>query len=79
MYYEGTGHRAVVRPALGVERTGRLRDDVARLTQDLAHELEALIRHAPQQWHLMSPNWPSDLPDTATASSNRATEGARRR
>jgi phosphatidylinositol dimannoside acyltransferase len=44
-----------------MERTGRLRDDVARATQLLAYELEALIRHAPEQWHLMQPNWPSDF------------------
>ena len=31
---------------------GKLRDDVARITQDLAHELEVLIRRAPDQWHL---------------------------
>jgi KDO2-lipid IV(A) lauroyltransferase len=29
-------------------------------TQALATELEALIRRAPTQWHLMQPNWPSD-------------------
>ena len=39
---------------------GRLRDDVARVTQDLADELEGLIRAAPEQWHLIQPNWPSD-------------------
>ena len=42
------------------ERRGKLRDDVARVTQDLAHELEYLIRRAPEQWHLFQPNWPSD-------------------
>ena len=43
-----------------MERQGGLREDVARITQDLAHELEALIRRAPEQWHLFQPNWPSD-------------------
>ena len=43
-----------------LDRRGRFRDDVARLTQDLAHELEHLIRREPEQWHLQSPNWPSD-------------------
>ena len=42
------------------EREGRLRDDVVRVTQVLAHELEDLIRAAPEQWHLLQPNWPSD-------------------
>ena len=61
VYFEGSGHHAVVRDALDLTRTGRLRDDVARITQDLAHELEELIRAAPEQWHLLQPNWPSDL------------------
>ena len=30
-----------------------------RVTQDLAHALEDLIRRAPEQWHLLQPNWPS--------------------
>jgi len=59
------GVHGVVRPPLKVTRQGRLRDDVTRVTQDLAHELEELIRRAPEQWHLMQPNWPSD---NATAS-----------
>jgi phosphatidylinositol dimannoside acyltransferase len=50
----------VVRPPLSPERHGGLRDDVARLTQVLAGELEYLIRRAPEQWHLFQPNWPSD-------------------
>jgi phosphatidylinositol dimannoside acyltransferase len=54
------GHHAIVRPALRVPSTGRFRDDVAALTQALAHELEWLIRRAPEQWHLFQPNWPSD-------------------
>jgi KDO2-lipid IV(A) lauroyltransferase len=41
-------------------RHGRFREDVARLTQDMAGELEGLIRRAPEQWHLQQPNWPSD-------------------
>jgi KDO2-lipid IV(A) lauroyltransferase len=50
----------VVRPPIPIERTGRLRDDVTRITQLVADELEALIRVAPEQWHLLQPNWPSD-------------------
>jgi KDO2-lipid IV(A) lauroyltransferase len=57
---EGRAHHAIVRPPLPTERSGRLRDDVARITQHLAGEFEALIRAAPRQWHLMQPNWPSD-------------------
>jgi KDO2-lipid IV(A) lauroyltransferase len=55
------GHAAWVRPPLPVERVEkRLRDDVQRITQLLAHELEILIRRAPSQWHMFQPNWPSD-------------------
>ena len=61
------GHHAVVRPPMVIERRGGLRDDVARITQDIAHELESLIRIDPTQWHLMSPNWPSDHEALAAA------------
>jgi phosphatidylinositol dimannoside acyltransferase len=54
------GHHAVIRPPVPSERRGRLRDDVVRITQALARELEFLIRRAPEQWHLFQPNWPSD-------------------
>jgi KDO2-lipid IV(A) lauroyltransferase len=60
VYYRGRGHHGVIRAPLPVERRGRLRDDVARVTQLLARELEVLIRAEPEQWHLMQPNWPSD-------------------
>ncbi|HAP75199.1 MAG TPA: phosphatidylinositol mannoside acyltransferase [Acidimicrobiaceae bacterium] len=54
------GHHAIVRPPIPLTRLGGLRDDVARITQLLAHELEFLIRRSPEQWHLFQPNWPSD-------------------
>jgi KDO2-lipid IV(A) lauroyltransferase len=66
VYFRGPGIHTVVRPPLPVERRGKLRDDVARLTQDIARELELLIREAPEQWHLMEPNWPSDREALAT-------------
>jgi KDO2-lipid IV(A) lauroyltransferase len=59
-YFAGQGHHCVVNAPLTVERTGKLRADVTALTQAIAHALEDLIRVAPEQWHLMSPNWPSD-------------------
>lgn len=63
VYFEGRrGHRGVVRPPVPVERTGKFRDDVQRITQALAHELEDLIGEAPSQWHMFQPNWPSDRP-----------------
>ena len=60
VYVRGEGYHAVVRPPVDTTREGRLRDDVARVSQALAHELELLIRAAPTQWHLLQPNWPSD-------------------
>ena len=59
--YWGDGTRyANARPPLDTTRHGRMRDDVARVTQDLAHEFELLIAAAPEQWHMLQPNWPSD-------------------
>jgi KDO2-lipid IV(A) lauroyltransferase len=37
-----------------------MRQDVQRLTEEMARSLEGLIRLAPEQWHLFQPNWPSD-------------------
>jgi KDO2-lipid IV(A) lauroyltransferase len=53
-------YHAVLQPPLDSTRSGRMRQDVHRLTQDMAHALEELIRLAPEQWHLFQPNWPSD-------------------
>ncbi len=53
-------YHAVLRPPLDSARTGRLRQDVQRLTAEIAASLEGLIRQAPEQWHLFQPNWPSD-------------------
>lgn len=61
VYHTDYGTHGIVRPDPGFERTdARLRDDATTLTQILAIELEWLIRQAPTQWHLMTPNWPSD-------------------
>ena len=40
-------HHGVVREPMTVERRGTLREDVARVTQGIAHELESLIRIDP--------------------------------
>lgn len=61
VYFRGSGHHALVEPPLTVERQGkRLREDIVRVTQDIAVALEGLIALAPDQWHLQQPNWPSD-------------------
>lgn len=61
IYFDGPRHHlGVVRPALPVGRVGSFRDDVVHVTQHLARELEHLIRRAPEQWHVLQPNWPSE-------------------
>jgi KDO2-lipid IV(A) lauroyltransferase len=57
------GHRGVIGAPISAERTGRLRDDVVRVTQTLTNALEDLIRRAPTQWHNFQATWPSDLTD----------------
>jgi lauroyl/myristoyl acyltransferase len=62
VYFDGPElRRSIVCPPLDTSRQGKLRDDVQRVTQAIAHALEDLIRRAPEQWHLLQPNWPSDL------------------
>ena len=72
VYNRGDVNHAVCRPPLPVERRGRFRDDVVRVTQDLAHALEELIAAAPEQWHVMQPNWPSDTEALAAATAKRS-------
>ncbi len=55
-----TGHLGLVMRPVDATRHGGLRQDVGRVTQALAYDLEYLIRRAPEQWHLFQPNWPSD-------------------
>jgi KDO2-lipid IV(A) lauroyltransferase len=59
--YSGPGrdHFAVVTPPIEVVRMARLREDVSRVTQLIAVELESLIRRAPEQWHVLQPRFSS--------------------
>lgn len=59
-YFDGEGHHVVIRPPLPVPDEPVQADQVGSMTQALAEELEALVRRAPEQWHLVVPNWPSD-------------------
>lgn len=61
VYFDGMHHQGIANAPIDTTRQGRFRADVARVTQALAHELEDLIRRDPEQWHLLQPNWPSDL------------------
>jgi KDO2-lipid IV(A) lauroyltransferase len=54
------GHLGRILAPLDTERTAGFREDLVRVSQDLAHRFEELIAAAPEQWLLMQPNWPSD-------------------
>ena len=57
---KGGRHRFIVHPPIEVP-DGETADERVRLaTQALADVLEEIIRPAPEQWHLLLPNWPSD-------------------
>lgn len=60
VYWRNHTRQAISTPPLDTTRHGKLRQDVARVTQDLAKDFEYLIAQAPEQWHMLSPNWPSD-------------------
>ena len=75
-----TGHLGLVRPPLPLVRTDEgLHADVLRGTQALAHELEYLVRRAPQQWHMFQPNWPQTLVIEACETRTSAQMDANRR
>lgn len=59
-YFKEGGYRVVVRDRLRIPEEGSRSEMVASITQALARELESIIREAPEQWHLVQPNWPSD-------------------
>ncbi|MEX0768139.1 MAG: phosphatidylinositol mannoside acyltransferase, partial [Microthrixaceae bacterium] len=83
IFVQGNHQHAVVLPPLDTQRRGRLRADVQRVTQDVAHALEVLICRDPTQWHVLQPNWPSDfaalglpLPVWAQAKNDKTSEEA---
>jgi phosphatidylinositol dimannoside acyltransferase len=60
-FFEGDAHRCIIRPPIDTSRQGTIKEDIVRITQALASEFEILIRRAPDQWHMLQPNWPSDF------------------
>lgn len=59
-FEEGAGNYFVVHPRLEVPDLPEQEDRVAAMTQELAEVLEEIVLVAPEQWHLIVPNWPSD-------------------
>ncbi|HUG32258.1 MAG TPA: phosphatidylinositol mannoside acyltransferase [Acidimicrobiia bacterium] len=59
-YFNDGGYRVVVRDPLPLPEEGSRTEKVAVMTQALARELESIIGEAPEQWHLVVANWPSD-------------------
>ena len=59
-YFEDGGYRVVVKPQIPVPDYGTRPEKVKAMSQTLAGEMEKLILRAPDQWHLVVPNWPSD-------------------
>lgn len=59
-YFKDGGYRVVVHDPLTVPDQGSRTEKVAAVTQALATRLEGIIGEAPEQWHLVQPNWPSD-------------------
>lgn len=60
-YFTPTGHHVVVGPPIPIPEEGDRSHRIRVITQLIAEEFERFIRVAPEQWHLLQPNWPSDL------------------
>jgi len=60
VYHRGEQNHAVCEPAIAVERQGKMRHDINRITQNIATVMEMQIKRAPEQWIVLQPNWPSD-------------------
>ena len=60
VYHQGAQNHAIVEPPIAVERQGKMRHDIERITQNMADVMEMQIRRAPTQWIVLQPNWPSD-------------------
>jgi lauroyl/myristoyl acyltransferase len=56
----GPGHTFVVHPPLEIPDVPDQDQRVRVGTQRLADVVEMIVRRAPEQWHLIVPNWPSD-------------------
>jgi lauroyl/myristoyl acyltransferase len=59
-FKKGRGHRLVVEAPVEMPQSGTVEERIVEGTRRIAAALEELIRRAPEQWHIVQPNWPSD-------------------
>jgi len=59
-FHRKAGNHFRIYPPLAVPTEGTLEERVQLGTRRLAAVLEEIIAEAPEQWHVMVPNWPSD-------------------
>ena len=59
-YFRDGGYKVIIHEPLPVPEVGSRTEKVLAMTQSLATRLESIVREAPDQWHLVQPNWPSD-------------------
>lgn len=59
-YFESDGYRVVITDPIAVPQFGTRSKQIQAMTEELARRFETLISRAPEQWHLLVPNWPSD-------------------
>lgn len=64
VFFRHSDRLCIVGAPIWPERHGRLRDDVARLSQAVASAFEPLIAAAPHQWHVLGPLWLADRDST---------------
>lgn len=64
-YFTPAGHHVVVGPPIPIPDDGDRSQRIRVITQLIAEEFERFIRVAPEQWHLLQPNWPSDRQEPA--------------
>ncbi len=60
-FRKGAGHTFVVYPPVVIPEADTVEERIRLGSQNLADDLEDIIRKAPDQWHLLQPNWPSDF------------------
>ncbi len=62
-FHRARGHHFVVGDPIAIPDLPTREERIVAGTQLFAAALEQLIRRAPEQWHIFSPNWPSDRPN----------------